>query len=102
MRVVKNKIGFAGAKSLSESFKLMKSLHTLDLSFCEIGDLGMIEIGNALGSATFNLEELDLSGNEIGRNQNNFAKLVPVMQQFLGHFGRLTNLKLGFNNLRGS
>lgn len=80
----------------------MKSLQTLDLSFCEIGDLGMVEIGNGLSTATFNLEELDLSGNEIGRNQTNFAKLVPVMQLFLGHFGRLSKLKLGFNNLRGS
>lgn len=102
LRVVKNRIGFAGAKQLSETFKLMKSLSILDLSFCEIGDLGMVEIGTGLASSTFNLEELDLSGNEIGRNQNNFAKLVPVMQQFLTHFGRLQKLKLGFNNLRGS
>lgn len=102
LRIVKNRIGLAGAKELSETFKLMKSLQVLDLSFCEIGDLGMVEIGTGLGSSTFNLEELDLSGNEIGRNQTNFSKLVPVMQQFLGHFGRLQRLKLGFNNLRGS
>ena len=67
----------------------MKSLQILDLSFCEIGDLGMVEIGAGLCLSTFNLEELDLSGNEIGRNQNNFGKLVPVMQQSLAHFGRL-------------
>lgn len=80
LRIVKNRIGLAGAKELSETFKLMKSLQVLDLSFCEIGDLGMVEIGTGLGSSTFNLEELDLSGNEIGRNQTNFSKLVPVMQ----------------------
>jgi len=46
----------------------MKHLSVLDLSFDEIGDLGILEIATELNTATFNLETLDLSGNEIGRN----------------------------------
>lgn len=42
-----------------------------------------------------------MTGNDIGKSPNNFAKLVPNMITFLNHFGRLHTFKLGHNNMRG-
>ena len=79
----------------------MKALKILDLSYDYIGDDGIDELSKELGSAPCPLEELDLTGNDIGKSPNKFAKLVPDMIQFLNHFGRLHTFKLGHNNMRG-
>lgn len=46
----------------------MKSLTRLDLSHNEIGDKGIKEVVTALDTCSSNLEELDLSGNGIGKD----------------------------------
>ena len=61
-------IGLKGATALAECLKHMKSLTRLDLSHCEIGDQGIKEIVSALDTCSSNLEELDLSGNGIGKD----------------------------------
>mgnify|MGYP006112834807 CR=1 FL=1 len=63
-----NRIGIKGAIALAECLKHMKSLTRLDLSHDEIGDAGIKEIVTALDACSCNLEELDLSGNGIGKD----------------------------------
>ena len=41
LTISKNRIGLQGAESIASCFKHMKSLHTLDLSYDEIGDPGI-------------------------------------------------------------
>jgi hypothetical protein len=73
----------------------------LDLSYDYIGDLGIDEICKELNGAPCPLEEVDMSGNDIGKSSNNFAKMVPNMILFLNHFGRLHTFKIGHNNMKG-
>ena len=98
LRVSKNKIGVQGAKHLAECFRFMKVLQILDLGHNEIGDLGMEEIANELSVAPFNLEELDISGNHMGKNPTYFARVSPNLIRTFSHFGRMHTLKMGFNN----
>jgi len=66
LSITQNRIGLEGAIALAGCLKLMKSLTCLDLSHDEIGDKGIKEIVTALDNCSSNLEELDLSGNEMG------------------------------------
>ena len=64
----------------------MKSLQKLDLAHDEIGDHGIKEIVIALDSCNSNLEELDLSGNGIGRDtgmSSQFNKYLPTLIHYL-------------------
>jgi hypothetical protein len=64
----------------------MKSLTRLDLAHCEIGDQGIKEVVDALDGCSSNLEELDLSGNGIGRDitvSALFAKYLPTLIHYL-------------------
>jgi Ran GTPase-activating protein (RanGAP) involved in mRNA processing and transport len=54
-----------------------------------------------LQGVLFPLEELDLSGNFIGKTPVYFQKVVPEMIAFLGHFARLTTFKISHNHMRG-
>ena len=101
LRISKNKIGVQGARHLADCFRFMKVLTTLDLSHNEIGDCGMEEISSELSVAHFNLEELDISGNHLGKNPTYFSKVSPNLVKTFSHFGRMHTLKMGFNNLRG-
>ena len=64
-----NKIGLVGAQALAKCLLQMKSLTTLDLSHDEIGDQGLFEIITQVTGGNLSIEELDLSGNCIGKNQ---------------------------------
>jgi len=101
LRITKNRIGVQGASHLAASFLNMKVLSILDLSHNEIGDLGMEELAENLSMSPFNLEEMDISGNHIGKNPTYFARVVPCLIKAFSHFGRMHTLKMGFNNLRG-
>jgi hypothetical protein len=64
----------------------MKSLTRLDLSHDEIGDQGIKEIVTALDTCSCNLEELDLSGNGIGKDvksTSQFAQYLPTFIHYL-------------------
>lgn len=71
---------------MAECLKHMKSLTRLDLSHDEIGDQGIKEIVNALDSCNSNLEELDLSGNGMGKDvksSSQFAQYLPTFIHYL-------------------
>lgn len=78
----------------------MKNLQHLNLSGDEIGELGILEIVNELIQSNSALEELDISGNCIGKNQTYLVKLVDPMITYFNQ-SQLRILKMGFNNLRG-
>lgn len=82
-----------------------KSLTRLDLSHDEIGDFGIGQVINGLDTYNVNLEELDFSGNGIGKDttsSSHVSKYMPVFIHYLLQCPRLATLKLGYNNLRGS
>ena len=86
LAIQNNYIGLKGATSLAECLKHMKSLTRLDLSHDEIGDQGIKEIVEALDGCNSNLEELDLSGNGIGRDitvSALFGKYLPTLIHYL-------------------
>lgn len=68
LAIQSNRIGVKGAEALAGCLKHMKTLTRLDLSHDEIGDQGIKEIVTALDTCSSNLEELDLSGNGIGKD----------------------------------
>lgn len=85
--------------------KSLKSLSRLDLSHDEIGDYGVGQVITGLDTNNVNLDELDLSGNGIGKDttsSSHVSKYMPVFIHYLLQCPRLMTLKLGFNNLRGS
>ena len=96
-----NRIGFKGANKLAMAFKEMKMLTHLDLSFDEIGDQGIETIAEQLAASPFSLEELDLSGNCLGKSPTSFQKVVPQVISMMANHSRLTSFKLSHNNMRG-
>ena len=80
----------------------MKDIRVLDLSHCELGDSGVCEIVQELDSCSVNLEELNLSGNGIGKNFTYFNRYLEQLLHFLDSSSRLSVLKLSHNNLRGN
>lgn len=69
LNLAKNKLGYEGAKYLSESLNEMKALLSLDLAENEIGDIGIGEIMKSLKNFG-NIEYLDISGNNIGKSSS--------------------------------
>ena len=80
----------------------MKDIRVLDLSHCELSDNGVCEIIQELDSCSVNLEELNLSGNGIGKNFTYFNRYLEQLLHFLTASSRLSVLKLSHNNLRGN
>jgi len=80
----------------------MKDIKSLDLSHDEIGDLGIFEIIKELDATSLNLEDLNLSGNGIGKNFTYFGRYLESLIHYLTHTSRLATLRLSHNNLRGS
>jgi hypothetical protein len=79
----------------------MKGLQKLDLSHNDMGDKAVEVIAVELNKANFSLEDLDLSGNALGKFQQSFAKAVPELIKALCHFPMLQSVNLSHNNLRG-
>lgn len=66
--ISRNKIGQEGTKFLAGAINQMKALTVLDLSHDEIGDVGIGQLVASMQENNILLEELDLSGNFIGKN----------------------------------
>lgn len=80
--ISRNKIGIEGVKCINEGISHMKNLQILDLSHDEIGDQGIHELIQQLELINPNLEELNLSGNHIGKNYTYFEKYADLMIKF--------------------
>lgn len=102
LNISKNKIGIQGVKCIASALGQLKSLLVLDLSHDEIGDAGILELITEVDNQNPGLEELNLSGNEIGKNYTYFSKYVETFIHYLTSASRLQTLKLANNNLRGS
>lgn len=81
--ISQNKIGIEGTKFLSDAIVQMKSLQSLDLSHDEIGDIGIGQLVTQLTTSNIMLDDLDLSGNCIGKNQMYFGSIVEPLKLFL-------------------
>ena len=57
----------------------MKALTVLDLSHDEIGDNGICELIKECDFIGLNLEEINLSGNCIGKNFTYFSKYAEIL-----------------------
>ena len=71
-----NKIGVKGAECISKYFYGMKDIRVLDLSHCELTDSGLNEVVQEMDSCSLNLEEVNLSGNGMGKNVTYFNKYL--------------------------
>ena len=79
LQINNNKIGVEGVKCIAASLNKMKSIQVLDLSHDEIGDLGICELVIELDTLNVNLEEINLSGNAIGKNVVYFSKYAEIL-----------------------
>lgn len=74
----------------------------MDLSYDEIGDAGILELVTEIDNQNPGLEELNLAGNDIGKNYTYFSKYVETFIHYLVSASRLQTFSLASNNLRGS
>lgn len=77
----------------------MKDLTYLDIADNEVGDLGIKEIIYSLKNYS-NIENLDISGNFIGKSAYN-NEASEALFDFLSHNETLEILKINWNNIRG-
>jgi len=94
----KNKLGVEGSLCLAGNLKDMKMLISLDLSHNDIGDHGVTQIMTQLQNSA--LEELDLSGNSIGKSAKR-NEAGEAIYTFLFENSHLEEFKANWNNLRG-